>query len=145
MTAIVGRWKIYKIVAVIDGECDMFSREKVEEDLKKQLEEGDISEMRMQSKLAEFGTIIEFTPDYKMKRYDAIPEGAPKEWVDKQVADGEFTLVNGLIYCGEDCDKPWKAEDGDYWYKENEECSWEKITPDSDGRITMELFVLERA
>jgi len=128
----------------IDDDCGMFPREKVEAELKKQVEEGDIPESQMKKKLAMFGRILEFTQDHKVKIYDVLPEGAPKEWVDQQIADGEFTLVNGMMYYGEDVDKSWKFEDGDYYYQENEEASWDKITPESDGRITMDLYVIER-
>lgn len=156
MTAIVGRWKVYKAMAIVGEDFGTFTRAEVEADFKRKKDAGEFEdendERRAREKLSIFGTITIFQEDHKMVTLSEIPPGVPKEEIDKAVASGEIKLVDGMI-CSEDEERTWKGVNGDYYYFTGEEAEicgekvspWRKITPDADGRIDLDMFVIERA
>jgi len=155
MKDIVGRWKVYKGFGSVGDDFGLFTRAEVEADMERKKKEGKFeSDEEYQHELKElgtmFGAVVEFTDDYKVKMYAPIPPGIPQEEIDKAVASGEVTLVDGMIFDGEP--KEWKAVKGDYWYNTGEhreifgevKSSWDKITPDSEGHIDFHMYILER-
>jgi len=156
---IVGRWKVWKTMAMVDGDMDMYTRAEAEADLKKReanppKDDDEADDLRRDRSRFEmmFGFVIEFTENHKVLTLSPLPSDVPKEEIDKAVASGEVTLRDGMLL--EDPDgNDWKYVKGDYWYDSQEEAEvcgepispWKKITPDADGHIDFKMFLLERA
>jgi len=157
---LVGRWKVYKSMACVGDNFGMFTRAEIEADYQKKKAAGEAEDDDLADRLGVFGTIIEFTDDYKMLTYSPIPAGVPKEEIDKAVESGEIKLVNGMMVADEP--KDWKHVRGEYWVKcgdcgeENNEddddddddeektAPWMKISPDSEGHVEYTMFILEK-
>lgn len=152
---IVGRWAVYKSFASVGGQLGQFTRAEAEGDLEKRKAAGEFADDERRYEharegLSAFGTVFEFTDDYKVKTYSPIPPGVSQAEIDEAVASGDVKLVDGMIYAGED--KKWKYVKGEYWYDSEEhreicgevKSSWDKITPDSEGHMQFTMFVLEK-
>jgi len=151
MKAIVGRYKIYKALSLVGGNFGMYTRAEVEAEFAKKEAAGEkINERRRQEELEVFNALMEFAEDHKVYNLMPITPDMSKEDIDKEVKSGEFELVDGMLRDTES--KKWKAVNGDYWYDTEEQAevcgekasSWIKIKPDSDGRIDLKIFVLEK-
>jgi len=147
---IVGRWRVYKAMTMVDDDFGMHTLAEAQESLKKQKEAGDDvarQEMMLQQS---FGAVVEFKADHKVHTYMPLPDDVPKEEIDKAVASGEVTLVDGMI--ADDNPADWKFVKGDYYYDTRETrevfgepvSAWDKITPDSEGHIDWKTWILER-
>ena len=102
------------------------------EDLEHELKERKLM-TGMQLRVLEDGRILSLT---------AIPDGIPQEEVDKAVAAGLFTLVDGMMYRGED--NHWEIRDGEVWadtgvagevFGEKTD-GWERLF-DDEGHLTL--------
>lgn len=151
MNAIVGRWKIYKALSCIGEDFGLHTRDEVVADLDKKKAAGQIDDHDYTQEMHIFGAVYEFTAEHRVRSYTSIPEGVPQEEIDKAVASGQVKLVNGMM-CVDEEGKEWKYVKGDYWYNtgekrmlfDEEQSPWDKITPDSEGHINMNLFILEK-
>lgn len=150
MKAIVGRWKIYKTFAPIGNSFDLHTKDEVVAELSKKKAAGAIEEDEYNETLNMFDYVMEFTDDYKVLSYMPIPKHVTQKQIDEAVANGEVKIVDGMMCCEEP--KEWKAVNGHYYYntKEHREIfgeiksPWDIIDPDTDGRIDLKMFVLEK-
>lgn len=150
MKAVVGRWKIYKTLAPVGDGFGLHTKDEVVAELDKKKSAGEIDDEEYEQGLQMFGTVMEFTDDYKVLTYMPIPKHVTQEQIDEAVANGEVKIVDGMMCCGEP--KEWKAVKGDYWYNTEEhrevfgeiKSPWDKITPDAEGHIDLKMFVLEK-
>lgn len=155
MTAIVGRYKVYKSLASVGEDFGMFTLAEVEADFKKKKEEGQFEDERYERRAKErmgiFGTVFIFTENHRMITLSPIPDDVSQKEIDEAVASGEVTLKDGML-CDDPNGKEWKGVNGDYWYNSEEEAvicgekasPWRKITPDKDGRIEIQMFIIEK-
>jgi len=138
---IVGRWKVYKMFAVVGGDMGLFTLDEVKADIEKKKAAGEETDEK--DTLLMFGMVLDFKDDYTVASFTALPPDFPKEEIDAAVASGEIKLQDGMIV-GED-NKKWKYVNGDYWCSQgSDESHWDKITPDENGRIDMKMMVLEK-
>jgi len=145
---IVGRWKVYKGMAMINDDFGMFTWDEVMADMEKKKKEGEDIERELSMKKMTFGIVMEFTDDHKVITYTPLPDDVPQEEIDKAVASGEVKLVDGMILDGDHCHE-WKYVNGDYYYNTEEhvelfgevQSPWAKITPDSEGHMKIDPCV----
>jgi len=138
---IVGRWKIYKMFAVVGEDMGLFTLDEVKADIEKKKAAGE--EVDSKDTLLMFGMVLDFKDDYSVQSFTALPSNVPKEEIDAAIASGEIKVVDGMMV-GDDKRK-WKYVNGDYWCSQGDNDEpWQKITPDENGHMDMQMMVLER-
>jgi len=138
---IVGRWKIYKMFAVVGEDMGLFTLDEVKADIEKKKAAGE--EVDSKDTLLMFGMVLEFRDDYTVASFTALPPGVPQKEIDEAVAKGEIKLQDGMMV-GDDKRK-WKFVNGEYWCSQGDNDEpWDKITPGEDGRMDMKMMILEK-
>lgn len=149
MKDIVGRYTIAKAMSFVGEKFGMFTRKEVVAycRIRKAAKQMDDKEM-WETLDCTFDSIIEFTDDHKVKTYMPLPKYVSQKEIDKAVADGEITLVDGMMATGDEYE--WKVVDGAYYYDSHEEAEvfgekvspWKKLEPDSNGLIEFGPFMI---
>ena len=139
---IVGKYRVAKAMAMLNGDFGIFPAEEVKADLDRQLAAGEIDEDEYHNSLMIFDTIVEFTADHKVIQWMKLPEGVSDEQIKEAVEEGEiYAVADG--YFADSRIKPWKAVDGKYYYDTGEtrevfgekQSSWDELTVNEEGLL----------
>lgn len=112
----IGTWVFHSIATMNDKDEMVFLS--AEEYMKAPMpyvdetdEEAVADELRERKRMV--GTHLKVCTDGKLYMFSPLPEGVPQEEVDKAVAAGIITLVDGMM-----TDRPlmWEERDGELWY-----------------------------
>jgi len=150
---IVGRWKVYKAMAMVNDDFGMFTWDEVMADIEKKKKEGEeFSPAELSMKKLAFSIVMEFTDDHKVIAYTPLPDDVPQKEIDEAIASGEIKVVDGMMI-DQDHDSDWKYVNGDYYYDSKEhielygevQSPWVKITPDSEGHMQIATCIYMRA
>ena len=113
----IGKWAFHSIAAMNDDDSG-FVYLSAEEYLKSPMpyvdesdEEAVADEMKERKNMV--GTQIKVCEDGKLYMLMPLPEGVPQEEVDKAVAAGIITLLDGMMT---DEPKAWEDRGGELWY-----------------------------
>ncbi|MBR6619834.1 MAG: hypothetical protein IKK85_05785 [Clostridia bacterium] len=112
----IGKWKFHSIgVSNDNGELVYLTAEGYLDSPMLYIDETDKDavneEMKERKKI--IGMQIKICDDGKMYMLMPLPEGVSQAEVDKAVAAGFFTLVDGMIA---DSPMQWELRDGELWY-----------------------------
>ena len=151
MNDIVGRYKIEKAMSFVGEKFGTYTRKEVAAYCHVSKAAGKMDDKEVWQTLdCTFDTIIEFTADHKVKTFLPLPSYTSQKEIDQAVADGQITLVDGMM-ATKDCYE-WKAVNGAYYYDSHEECEvygekvspWKKLEPNAEGLIEFGPFMIKK-
>ena len=134
MESIVGKYKTAKVYSMIGETRGVFPVEEVMESMKD-------DPMGLQEFKQTIEGYYEFTEDHRILEWYKIPEGCSEEEIQSAREAGEIADVRDGYFTDGDS-KPWKEEDGKFWYdtKQHREMmgeilsSWDELK-EEDGLI----------
>ena len=151
MKDIVGRYSIVKAMSFVGEKFGMFTRKEVAAYCHISKAAGKMDDKEVWETLdCTFDTIIEFTDDHKVKTYMPLPTYVSQKEIDQAVANGEITLVDGMMESGDGYE--WNAVNGAYYYDSHEDAEvfgekvspWKKLEPDKDGLLELGPFLIKK-
>lgn len=140
--AIVGRYKVARLMSAVGDDFGMHTREEIEADLFRRRDAGEDVEEELSELERSFGMLIEFTPDHRVVSWVRLPDGVSAGEIEEAVKAGEIGEVrDGMFTHGEP--NEWKALNGSYYYDTGEtrelfgeaQSSWDELKPDAEGLI----------
>ena len=149
---IVGKYRIAKMMNMVDGKLGLFTREEVLESLNKQVAEGKAREGDVERTMQSFDCIVEFTDSLKVKTWMQVPANVTEEQLKEAIESGEISeVVDGLFVIEE---KNWKSVGGKYYFDSEQHCEicgevqspWKELVFDENGCIPFAdgMMLLER-
>jgi len=147
---IVGRYEVYKAMAMVGETFGTFTRSEVEADIKKRVKSGECDPGEAEEALGVFDAVVEFTPDRKVITWMKIPESASDEDIREAVESGEIGRVENGYFAADE--KVYKSAGGKYYYDSGEErelfgekqSPWDELRTDENGFVSFASMTLRR-
>lgn len=139
---IAGDYEVIRIFSVVNDTPGMYTRQEIEEELKKRIAAGELDESELADMTKLFDSTVEITESHKIKTWMKMPENVPEEEIKKAIESGKIEDCDGERFCAHS--QPWKSIGGKFYYDTGEhrevfgevKSSWDEIAFDEDGLMT---------